>query len=219
MGKMNTTIRETVKSFFDAYPSRQFSKGELVLRPEEKLKDIIYLEEGQVVTYDISVGGNDIVVNAFKPGAFFPLSQAINDTPNLYFYEAVRPVTVRVAPAKDVVAFLKNNPDVAFDLLSRVYRGTDGLLRRTAHLMGGSAKSRLIFELLNASARFGVPGPDNSTFIPLTESDLAKRSGLSRETVSRTIRSLKTAGLVQLQARGVVIFSHADLESTLGSEL
>jgi CRP-like cAMP-binding protein len=219
MGKMNTTIKETVKLFFDAYPSRQFSKGELVLRPEEKLKDIIYLEEGQIVAYDISVGGNDIVVNAFKPGTFFPLSQAVNDTSNKYFYEAASPVTARIAPAKDVVEFLKNNPDVTFDLLSRVYRGTDGLLRRTAHLMGGSAKSRLIFELLNASARFGIPGHDNSTFIPLTESDLAKRSGLSRETVSRTIRSLKTAGLVQLQARGVVIFNHADLEATLGSEL
>jgi CRP/FNR family transcriptional regulator len=219
MGKMNTTIKETVKLFFDAYPSRQFSKGEIVLRPEDELKDIIYLEDGQIIAYDISVGGNDIVVNAFKPGSFFPLSQAINNTPNKYFYEAVNPVTARIAPSKDVVAFLKKNPDVTFDLLSRVYRGTDGLLRRTAHLMGGSAKSRLIFELLNASARFGVPGNDASTFIPLTESDLAKRSGLSRETVSRTIRTLKTAGLVQLQARGVVILNHADLEATLGSEL
>ena len=43
---------------------------------------------------------------------------------------------------------LQANPDVVYDLLTRLYRGLDGLLGRMSQLMAGSAKSRLMYELL-----------------------------------------------------------------------
>lgn len=215
---MNKDAPHTVKNFFEAYPLRRFDKGDVIIRPEEAVVSVFYLTEGSVVQYDISSAGNEVVVNAFKPFAFFPMSDAINHTPNHYYFEAVTPVAVHVAPAAHVVDFIKQNPDVLFDLLSRVYRGTDGLQRRMAHLMGGSAHTRLVFELINAASRFGEQGK-NGIFVPLTENDLAKRSGLSRETVSRTMRKLKTDNLVLVRPVGITILDLASLEQLLGNDL
>ncbi|HEY5695487.1 MAG TPA: Crp/Fnr family transcriptional regulator [Candidatus Saccharimonadales bacterium] len=215
---MSKDVQQTVGDFFEDYPLRRFEKGEVLIRPEERLENIFYLVEGSVIEYDISSAGNEVIVNAFKPDAFFPMSIAINNTPNYYHFEAATSVTVRIAPAERVIEFVKEQPEVLFDLLARVYRGTDGLQRRMAHLMGGNARSRLIFELVNAAYRFGEHTSDG-TLVPLTENDLARRSGLSRETISRAMNKLKTEGYVAVQPTGIVVFDIANLEDLLGSDL
>ena len=215
----NTPVASTVAQFFAQYPTRSFAKKELLARAEEPLDGVFYLTEGRVSQYDITPTGNEVVVNVFKPGAFFPMSWAINNTPNHYFFEASTPVTVRVAPALDAVRFLQDNPRVTYDLLSRVYRGVDGVLRRMAHLMGGDAKSRLLFELLNSVYRFGETQPDGSVFVALKEGDLAKHTGLARETINRNLQSLKTTGLVSVTHSGITIPDVAQLENLLGQNL
>ncbi len=216
---MDIKVKKTIESFFSEYPLHRFEKGQVLLRPEEKLSSIFYLAEGQVIEYDISPSGNEIVVNAFKPASFFPMSSALNRSPNRYFFEAATTVSVRQAPVGKVVEFLKDNPEIVFDLLTRVYRGADGLKRRMAHLMGSNAEGRAIFELLNAARRFGKQRRDGYIVIQLTESDLAKRSGLARETLSRAIQTLKQSGLVRITSKGIVIPDLQRLEEALDSGL
>jgi len=142
---MPSQVANKIERFFSNYPLKHYRKGELLILADEDPKHIFHLTTGQVREYDISEKGDEIVVNVFKPPAFFPMSWAINKTPNRYFFEAAADVTARLAPPDEALAFLKTNPDVMFDLLSRLYIGSNGLLRRMAHLMGGSARSRLIF--------------------------------------------------------------------------
>ncbi|HSE29730.1 MAG TPA: Crp/Fnr family transcriptional regulator [Candidatus Saccharimonadales bacterium] len=212
-------IKDKVRLFFENYPSQSFDKRELLLRADDPIQSVFYLVDGRVSQYDIAPNGNEVVVNVFKPGAFFPMSSAINEVKNYYFFEASLKTTVRVAPKADVVRFLHNEPDILFDLLARVYRGVDGVLRRMTHLMGGSARSRLIFELLNVAYRFGEPQIDGSVLINLNENDLARHSGLVRETVSRRIQELKVAGLIKVANGGILINDLRRLEAALGEEL
>jgi len=216
---MNSDIQQKIEAFFAAYPERVYAKSQLLIHAEETPPGVFYITEGRVSQYDITNAGNEIVVNVFKPGAFFPMSTAINSTPNHYFFEASSAVVARQAPMSDAVQFLKENPDVVFDLLSRVYRGVDGVLRRMAHLMGGEAKTRLVFELLNAAYRFGELQPDGSIRISLTENDVARHSGLARETVNRILRELKAAQLVTITRSNITIASTKGLEATLGNNL
>jgi len=212
-------IAAKVKAFFTGFPQKRFEKGQIIVQPDQPLDQVYYLTEGEVIQYDISSTGNEAVVNVYKPGAFFPMSVAINKIPNTYFFEAASSVELHVASGEDAVEFLKKSPEVAFDLLSRVYRGTDGLMRRMAHLMGGSARTRLLFELINASYRFGKKTTGDEIQLNLSENDFAKRTGLSRETISRMMKALKADGLVSLNSKGVVVTSLARLEAFLGTRL
>jgi CRP-like cAMP-binding protein len=210
---------QKIADFFAAYPVRTFDKRQLMVRAEEALPGVFYITEGRVSQYDITPSGNEVVVNVFKPGAFFPMSWAINNTTNHYFFEASTKVVAHVAPPADAVQFLRDNPDITFDLLGRVYRGVDGVLRRMAHLMGGDAKSRLLFELLNAAYRFGEQQADGSLLVALKENDLARHSGLARETVNRCMRDLKAANTVSIDHNGIIIRDVRQLEALLGAGL
>jgi CRP/FNR family transcriptional regulator len=217
---MNTTdIKQKIANFFTSYPTRTFEKRHIIIAPDDPLPGVFYLTEGRVSQYDITTSGVEVVVNVFKPGAFFPMSWAINKTQNVYFFEASTKVVTHIVPPDDTVTFLQDNPDVIFNLLSRVYRGADGLLRRMAHLMGGDAKSRLLFELLNAAYRFGEPQTDGKLFVPLSENDLARHSGLARETVNRNMQELKKDGLIEITHKGFIVPDTSDIEARLGREL
>lgn len=214
-----SVVADKVQQFFAAYPKKSWAKRGLLVSAGEEPSGVFYLEEGRVNQYDISKTGVEIVVNVFKPPAFFPMTWAINRVPNRYFFEAATNVVARQAPADEVVDFLKREPDVTFDLLSRVYMGSEGLLRRTAHILGGDATSRLIYELLNAAARFGQSQPDGSLLLSLKEADIARHSGLARETVNRAIQNLKASGVVTVTRQGITVRSIGELEKLLGDNL
>lgn len=208
-----------VKEFFSSYRPIVYEKGQLLVLADENPKNIIYLESGIVREYDISYKGDEVVVNVFKTGAFFPMSWAIAKTPNRYFFEAASKLKTRQAPAGDVLSFMKQNPMVMLDLLTRLYIGVDGLQRRMAHLMGGSASSRLLFELYVECQRFGKKTPSGSILIKINESELGARAGLARETVSREIKDLKKVGLIKLVRHGIIVKNIDILKTKLGSDL
>ncbi len=214
---MNGDIQNKISEFFGKYPAKVAPKGKVIIQAGNDPLGVIFLTKGHVNQYDIASNGEQIVVNVFKPLAFFPMSWAINKTPNQYFFEATSDIEYRLAPAEAAVQFLRDNHDVAFDLLSRVYSGTDGLLRRMAHLMGGSAHTRLLFELRLQSLRFGQPAKGGTIVLKMNERDLAVRAGMTRETVSRELSTLKN--IVVLSREGFLIKDFALLEKELGRKL
>ncbi len=216
---MTDDVGEKIESFFAKYPVRSYSKGQILVMAGDEAGYVYNLVEGKVKQYDVTYRGDEVILNIFKPPAFFPMSLAINKVENPYIYEADTALKLHQAPADEAVEFIKDNPDVMFDLLSRVYRGADGLLGRMAHLMGSSAKSRLIYELLLEARRFGKPGKDESCTIDISETDLGARAGLSRETVSRELHKLKTEKLVTLSPKHIGITSLPKLEKKLGQEV
>jgi CRP-like cAMP-binding protein len=215
---MDSVVAQKVNDFFAGFPVRRYSKGQILIHAHDNPQYVYYLIQGRVKQYDISYRGDEVVLNTFKPPAYFPMSYAINKTANSYFFEAETDLELHLVPAADAVKFVKTNPDVLFDLLSRVYAGTDGLLGRLAHLMASSARSRLLYELLIESRRFGTPS-GQKTAGSLTEGELGSRAGLTRETISREIQQLKTEGLISVVKNEILINDLDSLSTSISREL
>lgn len=207
---MDIKIADKLEGFFTKFKHQIYKKGEILIRADDDPSGIFYLKKGFIKEYAISKKGDELVVNIFKPIVFFPMSWAINNTPNKYFFEAITNAEIYKAPKEKVLAFVKSNPDVLYDLLGRVYKGTDGLLVRMIYLMSGNAYARLIAELLISVKRFGNP-------LRISEKELAAQSGMTRETVSREIKTLKEKGLVKFERGTIIIKSLNELEEELGS--
>lgn len=211
-------VQAKIERFFATYRMVGFEKGEILVQSGTHPSGIFYLVSGQVRQYDVSAAGDQVVVNVFQPPAFFPMSWAIHRRPNEYIYEAFTEVAARKAPADAVLEFLRSEPDVMFDLLSRVYSGVEGMQRRMVYLMGNDAQRRLLMELLISAERFGEPRADGVIFIAMHEGELAARVGLTRETANRALRELKERGMVNMTRQGIEIRSIADIQSALQPE-
>lgn len=213
---MEADIAQKVDSFFRQFKHQLFKKGEVLIRADDEPSGIFYLQGGHVKKYAISEKGDEVVVNIFKPISFFPMSWAINNTHNTYFYEAITIVEVWRAPKEDSIEFLKQNSDVLYNLLSRVYKGTDGLETRMTYLMLGSAYDRLISELLISARRFGDKVESGRSIrIKISEKDLATQSGMTRETVSRELKILKEKKFLTFNKGELIILDLEELEQQL----
>jgi CRP-like cAMP-binding protein len=164
----------------------------------------------------ISSGGEEVVINTFKSGAFFPIGWMLNDTTNSYFYQAGEESEVFKMPKTEVRKFLESEPDILFDLMKRIYKGLDGYFMRMQYLMAGNAYSRLITELIILSKRFGqkTKGSDQ-ILLKTTEKDLAAQTGITRETVSREFKKLIDKNIISFQTEHLIIKSLGDLEKEL----
>lgn len=216
---MAQDITVKIETHFASYPLRKYPKGQILIHGGDDPQHIFYLIKGKVRQYDISYRGDEVVMNVYKSGAFFPMLWALTELPNRHFFSAENDVEVRIAPKGETLEFLKSNQDVTLDLLTRLYTGVDGLLGRMAHLMAGSARSRLLYELIIECKRFGEQNDNTALTIAVSEGDLAARAGLSRETVSREMQKLIKQGLAVLKPQGIQILDLKKLEETLGTEL
>lgn len=211
---MEENVQKKVKIFFTTYKKKNYKKGEILIRAEEDPPGIFYLTRGKIRQYFISTNGTELVVNIFKPISFLPMSWAINSTNNKYFFEAITDLEVYIAPRNDTIRFIKENPDVLFDLIRRVYKGTDGILNRMTHLMSGNAYARIITEIIIQSERFGIYENDDIR-LNISEAELAALSGMTRETVSREIKKLKDKNFVSYNAHELIVHSLKKLEEEL----
>ena len=97
-----------MKNFLPSLSIKHTKKKELLIRADDDPSGIFYLKKGFVREYAITKKGDELVVNMFKPVSFFPMSWAINNTPNMYFFEAVTDLRVWRAPKDKALAFFKN---------------------------------------------------------------------------------------------------------------
>ena len=213
---MDKNTAKKIEGFFTQFKHVKYKKDEILVRADDDPSGIFYLVSGNVRKYAISQKGDELVVNIFKPISFFPMSWAINSESNEYFYDALTPVEIYRAPKEKVVEFVKNNPDVLYDLMSRVYRGTEGMLRRMTYLMAGNAYARLLTELVIHAKRFGKKNENTGKIeIKVSEKELASQAGMTRETVSREMKNLKDKGLVTFDKNILKISNIEELENEL----
>lgn len=211
---MEDQISQKLDAFFNNFTPVKEESGFILIHAEESPTGVFYLKKGLVRQYVISPKGEEITLNIFRPKAFFPLMWAINGTPNKYYFEAISEIEGWRAPAEEVVTMIKNNPDVMYDLLARLYKGVDGLLGRMTNLMVGNARAKVIFTIMNMHDRFNKNAEQAIPF-ESTHKDLASISGVTRETFSREIKKLEEEGLLKMEKGNITILQLAGLEKAL----
>jgi CRP/FNR family transcriptional regulator, cyclic AMP receptor protein len=213
---MDTAVKEKLDGFFAKYKSIGFMKGEPIIEADEDPGGVFYLVDGIVKEYSVNQEGVEVVLNLFKPNAFFPMPWVLNRKPIPHYFEGMTDGKVYKAPADDFLKFLKENPDVMLDLLRRIYKGMEGMWQRLEYSMSGSAYGKFVTELLIFAKRFGK-SENGKVIIDLKifEKDLASQTGIARETVSRLIGKLKEKELLSFENNTVVINNLDNLEKEL----
>src|SRR5437870_336303 len=117
---MDIKIKTKVDKFFSKHQTLKFKKGQLLIRAGDSSPGIFYLKEGIVRQYAVSVNGEELTLNIYKPVAFFPMAYVVNNTIPAYYFEAMTEVSVGRAPKEKVLEFILENKDVLFDLVSRI---------------------------------------------------------------------------------------------------
>jgi len=196
---MEKYLENKLMHFFTKYRQVKYKKNETILRIEDPPQGLYYISKGFVRIYMIIGNGQELTINIFKTGSFFPLTWAIADIPNFYFYEAMTPTEIWRAPKHDFLNFIKKDKEILYEMSRRILMGLNSLSVRLEYLILGDAYHRVTNVLLLLGRRFGEIKKGNDVYInfPVTQQEIANLAGLTRETVSVEIKKLEKNGIIK----------------------
>jgi CRP/FNR family transcriptional regulator len=205
---MDTDLLKKLNPFFAQYKPLTYKKGQVILRPEDKIEYIYFIEKGYVKFYYLSQEGKELTFLIYKPGYIFPLLFTfLGDTTTRYYFEAYTPLTIRRAPRETFTELISTNTFLMFSLSQEVVLRWQELLNRIELLKLGTAFQNVAYVVEFCAKQFGVKNSSGSTTIdlPLAHKDIASMVGLTRETVSLEMKKLEQMGLVEYKRSNITI--------------
>ncbi|MPZ95378.1 MAG: cyclic nucleotide-binding domain-containing protein [Propionibacteriales bacterium] len=181
-------------------------RGEVVFREGDSGDRLYVVTEGKVKLGLSSSDGRESLLAILGPGQMFGELSLFDPGPRSATVTAVTDATFATLAHDELVRWLTGRPDVARGLLSQLA----GRLRRAndvvADLVFSDVPGRVAKQLLELSARFGRTADDGiHVHHDLTQEELAKLVGASRETVNKALADFAQRGWLRLEPRSVVI--------------
>src|SRR3972149_3719241 len=212
---------QQLKTFFSQFSLLTFKTGEVIIRPDDEVRFVYFIETGYVSQQVVSENGEDFILNIYRPGSYFPMSLILHGIKNECSYEALTKLAVRKAPVREVLQFMEKNPAVMQELLVRLASGLNSMASKTEALVFGTASRKVAATLYFTAQRFGKPATGDklngqATIIdfPLTHKRIAAMTGITRETTSIEMAKLKKQGIVTYKGKQVKIFDMPTLYDT-----
>lgn len=210
---MDSILQKVLDTFFQKFTRLKYKKGEIILRAEDPPQGVFYLKRGYVRQYMVAESGAMLMLHVFKPNSFFPMSWALNDTPNTYYYEAMTAVEMWRAPRDEVKEFLHEYPAVVYNLAQRLLFGMIGIRKRMESLVMDNAYKKTLLLLVYLAQNLGEKEGGGVVLpVPITHREFSAWIGTTRETASLQVETLKKRGLIQYRKRMLFIPSVKALE-------
>lgn len=194
---------------------RSFARGQTILRQGDPCGCLHVVLEGVVELSVVSPAGREAIVDLLGPGDLFGEGGLFGDpAPSSVRAAAVGLCRVAVVPHARLRTMMHTRPDVAVGLLrvvaERLRRTSDSLQDMLLH----DAPTRVSRRLAALARDHGRPAPGGTLVdAPLTQSDLARLVGSSRETVNRALAGISAAGLVRVRGGRYLVCDPEGLES------
>ncbi len=185
---------------------RRIPHGEAIVRQGDAAASVFVVLRGAVRLSAVLPSGREVVVGLLGPGDVFGEAALARDGPSRVTARTMGEVRVSEFPAESLEAVARANPATAAELVrllaARLHRTSAVLEDALAH----DVPTRVSRRLAELARRHGVPhGSAVRVDLPITQEDLGRMVGASRESVNKSIASLARRGLVRTEGRLLVI--------------
>jgi CRP/FNR family cyclic AMP-dependent transcriptional regulator len=172
----------------------------------EPSRHVVVIESGWVKVTCTSPHGYEALLAIRSAGDVLGELSAIDGQPRLATVQAIDEVRARVITVERLHAYLAQSPETALSLLRHLASRLREADSRRAQYGASDGASRLAALLLELAERSGEPTDQGLLIgLPLSQREMAASIGVSREVVARSLRILRSRGIVTTAGRRTVV--------------
>lgn len=184
----------SLRTFYDRFPVAKISKGEVILQQGETPNHGFAVKRGVVKITNVSSDGSEKIISFKITNDMFPMCWIFSKTSGaLFYYQAHTDCELYSIDKSAVEHLLKSDNEFTRALLDRQINSFISNSLQIDALVQSKASVKLLYMFRHLSLRFGRKM--SSGFIriqvPLTQSELANLTGLTRETTVLELHKLK----------------------------
>ena len=186
--------------------SVKIAKGSILFKEGDDGEHLYVIIDGKLKLGTSSGDGRENLLSILGPGEMFGELSLFDPGPRTSTATAVTDAKLLSLSHEKVIPWLKQNPEVSLQLLTRLSQR----LRRTNEAVGdlvfSDVPGRVAKALIDLGERFGKTSPEGLLVNhDLTQEELAQLVGASRETVNKALADFAGRGWLKLDGRSVLI--------------
>lgn len=183
-----------------------FSSGELLFSEGEPCNGLHVIARGKVRIFKTSVSGREQVLALNGPGESVAELPVFDGGPFPASAIAVEETEIAFISRRDFHAYCMEHPEVSLKVLATVGARLRRLVGLIEELSFTTIRERLISLLVKLAQSSGEKTERGIEFqLPATHQELANQLGTVRELISRNLMRLQAEGLLEVDARRVVV--------------
>jgi len=195
-----------------------FSSGELLFSEGEPCNGLNIIAKGKVRIFKTSINGREQVLALNVPGESVAELPVFDGGPYPASAAAVEDTEIAFISRRDFHAYCLEHPEVALKVLSVVGARLRRLVGIIEELSFTTIRQRLIALLVKLAQSEGKRTERGTEFqLPSTHQELANQLGTVRELISRNLTRLQAEGLLEVDARQIVVKDMKGLAAMLES--
>ena len=197
---------------------RKFTKSQPILRAGAAGDDVVIVLSGRVRLVALGAEQREVVLAIRGEGELLGEMAALGAQRRTASAIALDDVQAGILHGEEFRAFLRDRPDAALVLIRMLVRRLSEASRDLASLATQDSVGRVAKRLLDLAADHGVPSSRGTRIeLALTQDELARWTGATRETVSRALRLMRQLGWVATDHRTITVLDPDALRERSGA--
>jgi CRP/FNR family cyclic AMP-dependent transcriptional regulator len=196
---------------------RTVARNGSILRAGSAGDEVVLVLSGRVKLIAYGADRREVVLALRGPGELIGEMAALGSQRRSADAIAVDDVEIGLLAAEELRLFLREYPDAAFVLIRMLVSRLAEATRDVVDLATQDSVGRVAKRLVELAAEHGSPfGGGTRIELSLTQDELARWTGATRETVSRALRLLRQLGWVSTDHRSITVLDAQALRERAG---
>ena len=184
---------------------RSYRKGQLLFYQGDPGDSLFVMVEGLVKVSVVSEHGDEMVLVALRPPDVFGEVAIVDAGPRSASAEALEPTKVLVVTRTALLEVMRSHPDVNEALLRSLGHSLRRLTEQAADLVFLDLHGRVAKLMVHLAEKQAADGGEIVLDLQMTQSDLARMVGGSRQSVNQILKSFEKRGYVEVQGSHVKV--------------
>ena len=197
---------------------RRYTNGQVIFQKGEEGTSLMLVLQGRVRISVSSEEGKEIILNTIEPGQIFGEIALIDGKPRSADATALGPCTLLMIRRGEFIPFLKQNPEVAVQLLTvlcKKLRDTSEIAEIVGLHSIPARLARLLLRLAESegtSTQEGIHVP-----VKLSQRDMGNLIGATRESVNKQLRAWQEEGHIGMEQGSITLLDEEAIEEIAGT--
>jgi len=197
---------EELRSLAGRAVRKQFGSGELLFAEGEPCHGLIVIAQGRVRIFKTSAGGREQVLAINQPGESVAELPVFDGGAYPASAVAIEATQIAFIAQREFRAYCLEHPEVALKVLAVVGARLRRLVGIIEELSFTTIRQRLVGALVRMAQSEGAATERGIEFqLPATHQEMANQLGTVRELISRNLMRLQAEGLIDVDARQIVV--------------
>jgi CRP-like cAMP-binding protein len=182
----------------------EVKRGTRIYLPGDPSDQIFLLKSGIIKISMMTPDHRDVILALLHPGDIFGELAVVEDAPRDHIAEAYSDCVICAMGRDTVLRVIHETPEIGFEITKLIGLRLKTFRSRVEELLCKSAHARVAHALLELAERHGVSDQDGVLIsLRLSQGDLGRLVGLSRETVNAILQEWREQNLVEMDRRTV----------------